>query len=187
MGFTRDTAITTDADLFAIGFEQEIVNVVRQSGETDLSKLHKSAVNLIIRDCKGLRIDPTLVSNTGWYAEQEDGVVVKCDPQNEVSGIKAFFAQAIEQPGSIREIGRRGRDWVVANHSASRYADDIVDFASRVGRLPHWTLARRFADRASQSLSSLDLDVKQIARASSLVPAMKSMVGMADEDIEAKD
>lgn len=129
---------------------------------------------------------PTLVSNTGWYAEQVEDVTVKCDPLNEVSDIKAFFAQAIEQPAKILEIGRRGRDWVIANHSASSYADDVVGFASKVGKLPHWTLARRFADRASQSLSSLDLDVKQIAQSSSIVLAMKDMVGMKDEDVDAK-
>lgn len=126
---------------------------------------------------------PTLVSNTGWYAEQAEDVAVKCDTSNEVRDIKEFLARAIEQPETLLEIGRRGRDWVVANHSASGYADDIVDFASKVGRLPPWTLAKRFAARASQSLSSLDLDAERTVRLSSLVPAIKDMTGMADEGL----
>lgn len=64
MGFAADTAITADADFFKLGFEQEITNVLRESGETDLSKLQKEAVNLIIRDCRSLGITPADVSNT---------------------------------------------------------------------------------------------------------------------------
>lgn len=63
MSLVKGTPITDDGDIFDIAFEQEITNCLRQIGETDLSKLHISGVNLLIRSIPS-EIDPTLISNT---------------------------------------------------------------------------------------------------------------------------
>lgn len=61
MGFSYDTAITTNSDFVNYGFEQEISNFERDSDA--LANLQKAAVNVIIRDLKGLGIDPADVQN----------------------------------------------------------------------------------------------------------------------------
>lgn len=84
---------------------------------------------------------PTLVTGTGWYAEQPADTVVALDSNNEIAGIKSFFAQAFEKPQSLIEIGQRGRAWVTAMHSPTRYASGLVDFiaATRERQRDHWS------------------------------------------------
>lgn len=64
MGFAYDTAITTDAMLYSYGAEQQMTNLLVEAGESDFSKIHKSAVNVLIRDLKGMGHTPANISNT---------------------------------------------------------------------------------------------------------------------------
>jgi len=63
MGFARGTATTADSDIFAVAFEQEITNVLREAGETDLSKLHIAANDFMLRSFP-VNVNPALVVNT---------------------------------------------------------------------------------------------------------------------------
>lgn len=64
MGFSTDTAITTDADFFKIAGEQEMENLLHDGRYTDFSDMHKQAVNEIMRSLKGMGYDPSTVTNT---------------------------------------------------------------------------------------------------------------------------
>lgn len=64
MGFSRDTAVTVDADLFAYGAEQQVTNLLVESGKTDWSDVHKAAVNVLIVDLKSSGYNPASISNT---------------------------------------------------------------------------------------------------------------------------
>jgi hypothetical protein len=136
-------------------------------GEASHSQLHLWAYGL-----------PTLVTKTGWYAEQPAGTVVTADPHSEVDDIKDFFARSFEQPESLLEVGRSGRDWLKANHTTSTYVRDLVDFAERVGSLPSWILSRHFSERAATAISSLHLDPDQLPFRPSLVRVIKSLAGI---------
>lgn len=60
MGFTADTAATSDADLLKYAFEQQIANLLR-SGNT-FTELHKGAANDLIRRLRAQGYSSTQIS-----------------------------------------------------------------------------------------------------------------------------
>jgi len=70
MGFAYDTAIITSADLFSIAGEQNIDDRIRQTGETDFTKIYKQATNALIRALKSQGIDYASVTNTQDFKEE---------------------------------------------------------------------------------------------------------------------
>jgi hypothetical protein len=137
-------------------------------GEASHSQLHLWAHGL-----------PTLVTGTGWYAEQPPATVVAVDPHREMEGIEAFLTLAFEQPVRLLEIGQKGRDWVNATHTASGYATSIVEFAAAVGSVPGWTLCRSLSRRIGSAASSLNIDAHQLRLTSELVHAIRGLGGLS--------
>lgn len=70
MGFSTDTAVTTDDDLFKYCFEQEIPNLLREAGKSDFSDVHKAAVNVLMRSLKRDGFDPSAITNTADFEEE---------------------------------------------------------------------------------------------------------------------
>ena len=64
MGFEYDVAVTEDSDCFSYAGEQQLPNLLVESGEVSWVKLHRAAVNVLIRDLKGMGHTPANVSNT---------------------------------------------------------------------------------------------------------------------------
>ncbi|MEZ5829608.1 MAG: glycosyltransferase [Dongiaceae bacterium] len=157
---SRLHALLADADV-AINLRHPTM------GEASHSQLHLWAHGL-----------PTLVTKAGWYAEQPPGTVVTAEPCREVDDIKGFLAHAFTQPESLIALGKKGCDWLIANHTPSSYVDEFVKFAEKIGSVPSWTLARSFSERAGAAISSLRLDAAQVTHASSLVRAIKSLSGL---------
>ncbi|HET6618595.1 MAG TPA: glycosyltransferase [Dongiaceae bacterium] len=136
-------------------------------GEASHSQLHLWANGL-----------PTLVTRTGWYAEQPPDTVVAADPYREMEDIEAFLVSAFEQPMRLLEIGQKGRDWVSAQHAPSSYVTSVLEFAAAVGSVPTWTVCRSLSRRIGRAASSLNWDARQLASTPKLVRAVVDLGGI---------
>ncbi|EAQ77494.1 glyscosyl transferase, group 1 family protein [Blastopirellula marina DSM 3645] len=74
---------------------------------------------------------PTLVTNAAHYSEIPDGCVVKIRPENEIADITAALEQLYSNPQQSLIIGARAKEYARVNHSASQYADAVVEIAEQ--------------------------------------------------------
>jgi glycosyltransferase involved in cell wall biosynthesis len=76
---------------------------------------------------------PTVVSNTGWFAELPDDCVVKIDAGDAGdSQLREALARLIIDESLRRRIGERARRYALAEHAIERSADDYLSFINRV-------------------------------------------------------
>ena len=115
MGFTRNTAITTDSDLWRYGSEQELANLVVESGESDFSDVHKGCVNELIRDLKRAGYTPSDVSNTeDFEPEVAYHVLMKIWLSESAAG-RSGAAEKVELYKSLWEDAKANRHIEVAS------------------------------------------------------------------------
>lgn len=91
---------------------------------------------------------PALVTKTGWYASCPDGTVAFVRPEEEIADIRAHLIAFLESPGRYRQMGERGYEHVAREHSCSRYADELMNFAEIARRSSLRGVRLRMADRA---------------------------------------
>jgi len=95
MGFTADTAATTNADFTKYAMEQQLSNLLRDSNTYD--DLHKGAVNVLIRDLRGKGYDPSLITNTeDFKAELVYWILVRIKEAQARAGNRAAQDQVIQ-------------------------------------------------------------------------------------------
>jgi glycosyltransferase involved in cell wall biosynthesis len=75
---------------------------------------------------------PTLVSNAGWYAECPDNTVCKISTANEEADIKRTLENLLNSPDEFRQIGANGKDYLMAEHNLTQYADALIKFVDEL-------------------------------------------------------
>jgi hypothetical protein len=75
---------------------------------------------------------PTVVPNTGVYADIPDECVIKIDLARETDHLRDVLLQLVRSPELRATLGAAGRAYVVRNHSTKRYADDLLRLTSQV-------------------------------------------------------
>tara|TARA_R110002110_G_scaffold415765_2_gene655182 strand:- start:31679 stop:32983 length:1305 start_codon:yes stop_codon:yes gene_type:complete len=143
-------------------------------GESSASQLRYWAAGL-----------PTLVTDTGWYAEVPDAVVCKISAQNEIGDLSALLERVIADPQAFADIGRQGFEYCQRNHSMQSYVEGFDAFSrqSFARRLAYSTLDESLVSViAPMCDSSTDLMLFQ--------PAIETAVALMDNsenDIREND
>jgi len=91
---------------------------------------------------------PSLVTRTGWYAEQPAGTVSFVRPHFLVEDLCAHWRAFAADPGPYLESGRRGYEYLLERHSPRRYAAKIVEIAGQAVEYRKRWNARRLRARA---------------------------------------
>ena len=71
----------------------------------------------------------TMVTRSGWYADIPEDVVIHIDPEREIEEIAAVFAKSRSMQDKLRELGDRGRQLLLRDHSPETYVAQLVQFA----------------------------------------------------------
>jgi glycosyltransferase involved in cell wall biosynthesis len=114
---------------------------------------------------------PTVVPNTGVYAELPNECVVKIDLAREIDHLEDALLQLVRSRERREALGAAGKAYVVRNHSAERYADDLLGLTSHV-------LAARPAllvlDRMGSVIADLGVDPSctVLARVAQVIESM---------------
>lgn len=68
---------------------------------------------------------PTLVTNSGWYADLPDALTRKISAETEVRDIQLALSDLAHDPEAYVSMGLSARDWAMNVHAPSRYADNL--------------------------------------------------------------
>lgn len=71
---------------------------------------------------------PSLVTNVGWYAELPNDAVYKISIENEKEDIHRCLQLFMEHPERFREMGMKGKKYLLENHSPEKYVKGIAMF-----------------------------------------------------------
>lgn len=74
---------------------------------------------------------PSLVTKTGWYAEQPDDTVFMVDPDREREDIHRYLQLFLDNPAQFRSFGANGRKYLLSEHSPRQYAQGLKDFLTQ--------------------------------------------------------
>lgn len=74
---------------------------------------------------------PILVADAGFYSDLPDSLVVKVSAAAEVEEIKQRLEELLHDPGRRLTIGNNAKIWAEETFSVSRYADAMLELASR--------------------------------------------------------
>jgi glycosyltransferase involved in cell wall biosynthesis len=79
---------------------------------------------------------PTMVTDTGFYAEIPSDCVIKIAHEDEVANICSALEQLCSKPELREQIGERASRWAAVTYSADTYARQLVDMsrASQMAR-----------------------------------------------------
>ncbi|MEM7338492.1 MAG: glycosyltransferase [Actinomycetota bacterium] len=75
---------------------------------------------------------PIAVTDTGFYAELPDEVVVKIDPEAEIRELHELLLSFDARAPHLAQQGERAREWALATFDPDRYAAGIVELAEQV-------------------------------------------------------
>ncbi|MBA2340817.1 MAG: methyltransferase domain-containing protein [Pyrinomonadaceae bacterium] len=99
---------------------------------------------------------PSIVSNTGWFAELPDDAVIKVDTDDHlVPLLAAYLARLIDDAELRLRIGANARRHMLAEHSLEQSATDYLDFIKEVTSR---RASRHFIGNISTQISQLKLD-----------------------------
>lgn len=68
---------------------------------------------------------PVVVTDSGWFAELPDHLVVKIPPTDEVEHIRSTLCKLDRDPVFFREMGEAAQGHVSEAHSPNRYAEQL--------------------------------------------------------------
>lgn len=72
---------------------------------------------------------PTMVTDTGFYAEIPNDCVVKIAHGDEVANIRSALEQLCSEPERREQLGERAYSWAKVTYSADTYARQLVDMS----------------------------------------------------------
>ncbi len=98
---------------------------------------------------------PSVVTRTGWYATLPDDAVLFVEPDREAETLRGHLEALRRDPARFREVGRRGRAIVEAEHAPARYAQGLMEI---VAQCPALHARRAAIDLSRQAARSL-LDI----------------------------
>jgi glycosyltransferase involved in cell wall biosynthesis len=101
---------------------------------------------------------PTIVSDSGWYADLPPNSVYAIDPRQAMPELARAVAAFLAEPTRFAEIGRCGRQTLEELHGPSLYVERLTDFIERVNKesgAPH--AAETMARRTGQAWRELNL------------------------------
>ncbi len=78
---------------------------------------------------------PMVVTDTGFYRELPDDLVVKIDPEHEVRDLHRLLLDFDEREPELRSRADAARSWARTTFDPDRYAQGLVDLAQRVRAL----------------------------------------------------
>lgn len=64
----------------------------------------------------------------------EDGVTGHYVPPGDAAALRRAIVELLDDPAAAAEMGRRAREWVVANADVERYADGIAEVVAELAR-----------------------------------------------------
>lgn len=77
---------------------------------------------------------PTIVTNTGFYAELPDDCVIKIDPKNEIKTLTKALLKLRSNKKLRSSLGNNAKKWATHTFSAEAYANDLVELSRLVLR-----------------------------------------------------
>jgi hypothetical protein len=108
---------------------------------------------------------PILVADAGFYSDLPDSLVVKVSAEAGVAEIKQRLEELLHDPMHRLTIGANAKLWAEETFSVSKYADVILDLASRrIAIDPLLSLSAKIAvELADIGLGDKSYNVKRLA------------------------
>ncbi|HEX4111440.1 MAG TPA: hypothetical protein VH020_02805 [Stellaceae bacterium] len=75
---------------------------------------------------------PSLVSRTGWYADQPADTLFFVEPGREFEEVASYLRAFLDNPEPFFQAGRRGREYVERVHNPAHYAAGLIDIAKEI-------------------------------------------------------
>jgi glycosyltransferase involved in cell wall biosynthesis len=75
---------------------------------------------------------PTLVTQIGWYANLPKNVVAFVRHDHEIEDIQQHLQDFLANPDKFIEMGKRGKDILIREHSPLLYVDRVIKFAKAI-------------------------------------------------------
>lgn len=96
---------------------------------------------------------PTLVTRTGWYAEQPEDTVAFVRPEQEREDIQRHLLGFLESPQHYRAYGANGKRLLESDHAPARYVEGVASLAAQCQGLERDHAAYALADRAARAMA----------------------------------
>lgn len=96
---------------------------------------------------------PSLVTQTDWYAELPQDTVAYIRPDYEIEDIQQHFSAFIQNPDLYREMGKKGQQYLEAEHDPQIYVQSLLDIATQACSLRHRSLIDYLSDRVGKEVS----------------------------------
>jgi len=98
---------------------------------------------------------PTIVTRTGWYADQMDGSLIFVDPENMVNDLRTTLNAFLDQPEQFAKKGASGRRILCERHIPEVYAKSLLEVFAGAKQLKNHALVNLMVRSAAEQISAL--------------------------------
>jgi len=102
---------------------------------------------------------PTIVTRTGWYADQADEALLFVDPENQIEEIKAILNTFLDNPELFAGVGVSGRKILLEKHLPEVYAEALQEVFAEINQLKKHALVNLMVKRVAKHISALSGDM----------------------------
>ena len=125
---------------------------------------------------------PTLVTRTGWYAQQPEDCVLFVDPAREEADLHRHWDAALDHYDVLTRVGMNGHRRLEERHSAETFADALIGFLPSVERYRSRAFVTPLAEHAGHVLGATGLPEGVRCRvANSVAQALGDIAGLDRE------
>jgi len=98
---------------------------------------------------------PTIVTRTGWYADQSEEALLFVEPDNMVADLRSTLNAFLDNPESFAEMGVLGRKILLEKHLPEAYAEALQEVFDGARQLKNNALVNLMARRAAEQIAAL--------------------------------
>ncbi|MFB3893955.1 MAG: glycosyltransferase family 4 protein [Phycisphaerae bacterium] len=126
---------------------------------------------------------PVIVTNSGTFADYPDDCVRKICHENEATELKTALRELVGDSAAASAMGRRAREYVLANCTARRYAEALWEFFPQVDQ---WRCSLGLMDRVGRELRGMGVsgDMEIVDKAAVQASLLFSAAGNGIESAE---
>jgi glycosyltransferase involved in cell wall biosynthesis len=98
---------------------------------------------------------PTIVTKTGWYADQSEDALIFVDPENMVAGLQGICNAFLDNHERFAGMGEVGRDILLQRHLPDVYASALLEVFTGLDRMKSHAAVNLLIRRSADKISSL--------------------------------
>jgi len=102
---------------------------------------------------------PTIVTRTGWYADQTDGSLIFVDPGNMVADLRSILNSFLDCPEMFAGKGMSGRKILFEKHLPEVYVDSLLEVFAGIELMKSRALVNLMVRRVAEQIAALSVDL----------------------------